>query len=94
MVLGIVGVNMGIDEEEKDRRKIGLFFGIIASLGATLGIEFFVLMDYATYLAGPAIVVSLIISGLINLLIMFNYAELSSCISRVGAEYSCPTPHP
>jgi amino acid transporter len=75
-------------EEKRAKREIGLFYGVVAGLGATLGIEFFVLLDYATQLAGPAIVLSLIISGLINLLIMFNYAELGASISRVGAEYT------
>ena len=75
-------------EEEGKKRELGIFYAIITGLGSTLGIEFFVLLDYATKLAGPAVVLSLIISGLINLLIMFNYAELSSSISRIGAEYT------
>ena len=75
-------------EEKKPKRELGVFYAIISGLGATLGIEFFVLLDYATELAGPAVVVSLVVSGLINLMIMLNYAELSSSISRVGAEYT------
>jgi len=74
--------------EEETKRKLGLFYGVVTCLGSTLGIEFFILLDYATQLAGPAIIISLILSGLLNLLIMFNYAELSSSISRVGAEYT------
>ena len=74
--------------EEVTERRIGLFYGIITGLGSTLGIEFFVLLDYAVELAGPGIVISLVLAGLINLLIMFNYAELSSSISMVGAEYT------
>jgi APA family basic amino acid/polyamine antiporter len=73
---------------EETERRIGLFYGVIAGLGSTLGIEFFVLLDYATELAGPGIVISLVLAGLLNLLIMFNYAELSSSISMVGAEYT------
>jgi APA family basic amino acid/polyamine antiporter len=74
--------------KEENSRQLDLFYGVIAGLGATLGIEFFVLLDHATQLAGPAIVLSLMLSGLINLLIMFNYAELASSISKVGAEYT------
>ena len=73
---------------EEPERRIGLFYGIIAGLGSTLGIEFFVLLDYATELAGSGVVISLILAGLLNLLIMLNYAELSSSISMVGAEYT------
>jgi APA family basic amino acid/polyamine antiporter len=67
---------------------MGLFHSIITSLGATIGIEFFVLLDYAADLAGPAVILSLVFSGIINLLIMLNYVELSSSICRVGAEYT------
>ena len=74
--------------EEETQRSIGLFYGVIAGLGSTLGIEFFVLLDYATELAGPGIVISLVLAGLLNLLIMLNYSELSSSISMVGAEYT------
>jgi APA family basic amino acid/polyamine antiporter len=87
MVIKILGVYM-TENGVKQKRKIGFFYGIITGLGATLGIEFLVLIDYATQLAGPSIIFSLILSGLINLIIMFNYAELSSCISKVGAEYT------
>ena len=73
---------------EETERRIGLFYGVIAGLGSTLGIEFLVLLDYAVELAGPGVVISLILAGLINLLIMLNYAELSSSISMVGAEYT------
>ena len=73
---------------EETERRIGLFYGVIAGLGSTLGIEFLVLLDYAVELSGPGIVISLALAGLINLLIMFNYAELSSSISMVGAEYT------
>jgi len=73
---------------ERAERNIDLFYAVIAGLGSTLGVEFFVLLDYATVLAGPAVVLSLVLSGLLNMLIMLNYAELSSSISRVGAEYT------
>jgi APA family basic amino acid/polyamine antiporter len=76
------------ENEVKKKKHFGFFYGIVTGLGATLGIEFLVLIDYATLLAGPGIIISLILSGLINLIIMFNYAELSSCISKVGAEYT------
>jgi APA family basic amino acid/polyamine antiporter len=76
------------EAEKEPKRELGVFYAIVSGLGATLGIEFFVLLDYATQLAGPAVVISLVISGLINLMIMLNYAELSSSISRVGAEYT------
>jgi len=75
-------------EKTKAEKKLGLFYGVIIGLGSAFGIEFFVLIEYAIQLAGPAIVVSLLLCGILNLLTMFNYSELSSSIPRIGAEYT------
>ncbi|MFQ6094743.1 MAG: APC family permease [Candidatus Bathyarchaeia archaeon] len=74
--------------KQETKRELGLFYGVITGLGSAFGIEFFVLLEYSVQLAGPAIVLSLFLCGLINLLTMFNYSELGSSISRVGAEYT------
>jgi APA family basic amino acid/polyamine antiporter len=76
------------EKEETKKHEYGLFHSIIACLGSTFGIEFFMLLGYSIQLAGPAIVISLILGGIINLIIMLNYAELSSSISKIGAEYT------
>ena len=74
--------------KQETERELGLFFAVIMGLGSAFGIEFFVLLEYSIQLAGPAIVLSLLFCGMINLLTMFNYSELASSISRVGAEYT------
>ncbi len=58
-------------------------------LGGAIGFEIFVLLDYAYFdLAGPTMVSALFLCGLINLLTMFSYSELSAAIPKVGGEYT------
>jgi len=58
-------------------------------LGGAIGFEIFVLLDYAYFdLAGPTMVSALFLCGLINLLTMFSYSELSAAIPEVGGEYT------
>ncbi len=58
-------------------------------LSGAIGFEIFVLMDYAYFhLAGPDMVLALLLGGLINLLTMFSYCELSAAIPEVGGEYT------
>ncbi|GAG86788.1 unnamed protein product, partial [marine sediment metagenome] len=70
------------------KRELGLFYGVIAGLGGGIGIEFYVLLQYSTFLAGPAVVLSLFISGILTILTMFSYSELGAAISRFGGEYT------
>ncbi len=71
------------------RRELGLFDAVMMGLSGSIGFEIFVLMDYAYFsLAGSGMVLALLLGGLINLLIMFSYCELSSAIPEVGGEYT------
>lgn len=66
-----------------------LFDVVIAGLSGAIGVEIFVLLNYAYFnLAGPAILVALVLSGIINLLIMLSYSELSAAMPMVGGEYT------
>ena len=69
-------------------RELGLFQALIIGLGGAIGIEIFVLLNYATYLAGSTIVLVLLVCGIINLLTMLSFCELGAAIPRVGGEYS------
>lgn len=70
-------------------RKLGLSRAVIMGLGGAIGFEIFVLLDYAYFdLAGPTMVSALFLCGLINLLTMFSYSELSAAIPKVGGEYT------
>jgi APA family basic amino acid/polyamine antiporter len=71
------------------KRELGFFDAVMMGLSGSIGFEIFVLMDYAYFgLAGPSIVLALLLGGLVNLLIMFSYCELSAAIPEVGGEYT------
>jgi amino acid transporter len=63
-------------------------------LSGAIGFEIFVLMDGAYFnilapvQAGPSIILALLIAGLINMLTMFSYCELSAAMPEVGGEYT------
>jgi amino acid transporter len=73
----------------KTNRELGLFDAVMMGLSGAIGFEIFVLMDYAYFqLAGPDMIIALLLGGLINLLIMFSYSELGATIPEVGGEYT------
>ncbi len=72
----------------KSAREVGLFYGAIAGMSGAFGIEFFTLLGHATVLAGPAVILSLLLCGILNMLTMFTYCELGTSISRLGSEYT------
>lgn len=74
--------------KSKAPRELGLFQAVIIGLGGAIGIEIFVLLNYATYLAGSTIVLVLFVCGIINLLTMLSFCELGAAIPEVGGEYS------
>lgn len=57
-------------------------------LGSAIGFEIFVLLDYAYSLANASMVFALFLCGLISLLTMFSYSELSAALPVIGGEYS------
>lgn len=71
------------------KRELGLFDAVMMGLSGAIGFEIFVLMDYAYFdLAGPDMILALLLGGLINLLIMFSYSELGATIPEIGGEYT------
>jgi APA family basic amino acid/polyamine antiporter len=76
-------------DQKKKAKGIGLFNIVMAGLSGAIGFEIFVLLDYAYFhLAGPDMLVALALGGLINLLIMLSYCELSAAMPIVGGEYT------
>ncbi len=70
------------------KRELGLFYAIIIALNGAIGIEIFVLLNYAIYLAGTAVTISLLLCGIINLLTMLSFCELGATIPEVGSDYT------
>ena len=72
-----------------DDKKYGLSSAIIMGLGGAIGFEIFVLLNYAYFdLAGPSMISALFFCGIINLVTMLSYSELSAAIPEVGGEYT------
>lgn len=58
-------------------------------LGGAIGFEIFVLLNYAYFdLAGPSMISALLFCGIINLVTMLSYSELSAALPEVGGEYT------
>ena len=74
--------------KSKASRELGLFQAVMIGLGGAIGIEIFVLLNYATSLAGSTIVLVLFVCGIINLLTMLSFCELGAAVPEVGGEYS------
>ena len=72
-----------------DEKKAGLFSSVITGLGGAIGFEIFVLLNYAYFdLAGPSMISALFFCGIINLVTMLSYSELSASLPEVGGEYT------
>ena len=72
-----------------NEKKYGLISAIIMGLGGAIGFEIFALLNYAYFdLAGPIMISALFFCGIINLVTMLSYSELSAAIPEVGGEYT------
>lgn len=72
-----------------NERNVGLFSAVIAGLSGAIGFEIFALLNYAYFdLTGPSMISALLFCGIINLLTMFSYSELSAALPEVGGEYT------
>jgi len=72
-----------------NERKLGLFSAVMMGLSGAIGFEIFVLLNYAYFdLAGPSIISALFFCGIINLITMLSYSELSAALPEVGGEYT------
>ena len=78
----------GSGEGGRLRRTLGVGHLTMISIGATLGTGIFVVLGEAVPVAGPAVVVSFVLAGVIALLSALSYAELAGMIPAAGSSYS------
>jgi basic amino acid/polyamine antiporter, APA family len=69
-------------------RTIGLFQLTLFGVGATIGTGIFIVLTQAVPVAGPAVVWSFVIAGLVAGFTAICYAELASAVPVSGSSYS------
>jgi basic amino acid/polyamine antiporter, APA family len=69
-------------------RTIGLFQLTLFGVGATIGTGIFIVLTEAVPIAGPAVVWSFVVAGVVAGLTAICYAELASAVPVSGSSYS------
>ncbi len=75
------------DREVRLAREMSTLDATLIGVGAMIGAGIFVLIGIAAGVAGPALIISFILNGLIALLTAMSYAELGSCYHDAGGGY-------
>ncbi len=70
------------------KRNLGLLDATSVGIGAIIGAGIFVVLGIAIGYAGPSIVISIIIAGLVASFTAFSFAELTSAIPKEGGVYA------
>jgi amino acid transporter len=80
----------GTDDEAKGEldRSIGLFQLSMFGIGATIGTGIFIVLTSAVPVAGPAVIWSFVMAGVVAGLTAICYAELASTVPVSGSSYS------
>jgi len=69
------------------RRELGLLHATMMGVGSAISAGIFVTLGLAVEIAGPAVILSFLFAGIINMATMFSYCELGAAMPRVGGEY-------
>jgi len=70
------------------RRELGLLHATMMGLGSTICAGIFIILSPAVEMAGPAVILSFLLCGIINMATMLSYCELGAAMPRMGGEYS------
>lgn len=69
------------------KRTLNLFDATAIGIGAIIGAGIFVVLGIAVGYAGPAVIISMLIAGIVALFTALSFAELSSAIPKEGETY-------
>jgi APA family basic amino acid/polyamine antiporter len=69
------------------KRTLNLFDATAIGIGAIIGAGIFVVLGVAVGYAGPAVVISMVIAGVVAMFTSLSFAELSSAIPKEGGTY-------
>jgi len=84
-----IATETGADTEGGElARSIGLFQLSMIGIGATIGTGIFFVLSQAVPVAGPAVIWSFVIAGVVAGLTAICYAELASAVPVSGSSYS------
>lgn len=88
--VGAMAAESGADDESGGQlaRSIGLFQLSMIGVGSTIGTGIFIVLSQAVPVAGPAVIWSFVIAGLVAGLTAVCYAELASAVPVSGSSYS------
>jgi APA family basic amino acid/polyamine antiporter len=70
------------------KRTLNLLDATSVGIGAIIGAGIFVVLGVATGYAGPAVIISIIIAGIVGSFTAFSFAELGSAIPKQGGAYA------
>ncbi len=77
-----------LDTMPKLRREIGLWGAASVGIANIIGAGVFVLSGVAAGLAGPSVILSFLLAGVVAMLTALSSAELASFITETGASYA------
>ena len=75
------------DTEVHLSREMSLMDATLIGVGAMIGAGIFVLIGIAAGVAGPAVIITFILNGIVALFTAMSYAELGSCFHDAGGGY-------
>src|SRR5208337_2741955 len=70
------------------RREIGLFGATALGIGAIIGSGIFIVTGIVAGIAGPAMILSVLIAGVIAVFSAMSVAELGACLPEEGGTYA------
>ncbi len=70
------------------KRTLSLFDATSIGIGAIIGAGIFVVLGVAVGYAGPAIIISMVVAGIVASFTAFSFAELGSAIPKEGGVYT------
>lgn len=69
------------------RRELGLLHATLMGLGNTICAGIFIILGQAVEIVGPAVILSFLFCGIVNLTTILSYCALGAALPKVGGEY-------
>jgi len=82
------GTYVKVSEQTGLKRGIGLFSATAIGVGAIIGAGIFVVTGIAAGLAGPGVIVSMIVAGVISAFTALSFSELGAYLPKEGGSYA------